>query len=468
MKAARMVSSTFVFSSSQIQFLQLDVTKKHLVSAVSQPLPEGSIKRGKIENKEVVAQAVTQVLKTAKVPVSEAILVIPEDTALSKSLELPKLPDKEIDEAVRWEAENILPYPVDSVVLDWQLVTTNGKQHILFQAVPKEVVDAYIEIMEQCQAKVVALETPALSLVRLAETKPGVRLLIHVSQTEAILTLAKDQEVVATSIIPVTSQFPAHLKQTINHMRSYYQNFPVEWIQIGGVGVNTQLVQFLSDLKLPLTSYAMPITVKPEVANNYLLAISGALKAVAPPSDQKTINLLPPWYVSSYSSVSNYRFWKSLLLVWTLFTAVICASLAGVYFWLSQQEQQFIRNLNSPLGVRREALAAAGAANHAAQLVQTLSVSDYFPSETVTKIKGLTKDSITLGKVQLSLPEKKGNLMGIATNRQALVSFKQALESLPEIAEVQLPVSSFVEEENIPFQLFFTLSKDSKKPEKGI
>ncbi|MGI5827920.1 MAG: type IV pilus biogenesis protein PilM [Patescibacteria group bacterium] len=462
-----MVSSVLVFSSSQIQFLQLDAHKKQIVAAVTQPLAQGSIKRGKIEDKVAVTQAVTQVVKAAKTSLSEITLIIPEDTAISKSLEIPKLPDKEADEAVRWEAENVLPYPLESVVLDWQVVSTNGKHHILFLAVPQEVVDAYIKVIESQSIRVAAVETPALALVRLAEAKPGIRLLVHVSQTEAILTLTKNQEVVATSLIPVTTQLSDHLKQTILHMCKYYRNFPVEWIQIGGMGVTTQLVESLSELKLPISGYAMSITVKPEVANNYLLAISGALKNVALPSDQKTINLLPQWYVSSYTSKQNRRFWTKLLIVWTLFTAILFISLGGVYLWLLQKEREFTQNLNSPSSIRKEALAAAGAANQASQRVQVLSATDYFPTITSEKIKSLTNSEITLGKIQLSLPEKKGTVMGMASDRQAMVTFKQALEDLPEINEVQLPVSSFAEGENIPFQLFFTLSSEIGKTEVG-
>ncbi|NMC36614.1 pilus assembly protein PilM [Candidatus Beckwithbacteria bacterium] len=453
-----MITSVLVFSTNLIQFLQLDTKQKQIVTSFSQQLPTGLIQRGKITNLEQVQQIVGQLLTQIKTKLMYIELVIPEDAVVSKSLELPNLPNHEIDEAVRWEAEGVLHFPLGAAVLDWKRLFSNGNYHVLMQAVPQEIVDEYLAVATSSNLIVQTISTPALGLVTLAEQKPGVRLLMYVGPSDTILTLTREQEVIATSIVPDNKT--NSIVQTIQRMIHYYDKFPIEWIQVGGVGLNNELITALKAFKLPVTGFTMPVSVNTETANTYLLAISVAVAPIAPPSDQGTINLLPQWYDNQERKKRQFSFWKQLLLIFATFSLVITAALGGCYFWLSRLETSFLTQQNLPSSVTKEALESASQANNLSRLALALETTDYFPTKAINQIKDLAGDTITLGRVELQLSEQKGTVMGLAKSRDGLLAFKQALEQLPGIAEVQLPVSSFVEETDLPFQLYLTFAKE--------
>ena len=94
-----MIRTAIVFSSSQIDLIQLDPEAKQLVMAKSQALAEGAIQRGQIQNPDAVAAALQPLVATLPKKLNNIVLVIPEDAVVSKSLVLPKLKKEEIDEA---------------------------------------------------------------------------------------------------------------------------------------------------------------------------------------------------------------------------------------------------------------------------------------------------------------------------------------------------------------------------------
>jgi type IV pilus assembly protein PilM len=49
-------------------------------------------------------------------------IILPEFSTLVKSFKLPKLKLSEVNEAVRWQAQEFLPTNLDDNVLDWKIV----------------------------------------------------------------------------------------------------------------------------------------------------------------------------------------------------------------------------------------------------------------------------------------------------------------------------------------------------------
>jgi type IV pilus assembly PilM-like protein len=456
-----MISTALVFSSNQIDLVQVDTTSKKLLRAFSQALNANSIVRGKIVDTVFVDQAVKALLDKLPKKPKQLTLVIPEDAVISKSITLPEISKNEVDEAVSWEAENYLPYTLKEAVLDWKILENREKIHVLFQAISKEVIDAFVKIIQKHGVDIGVVETPAMAMARLAEDKPGIRLLIHVDNTGAVLTLAKNYEVVATSVISRTSNLTQSIKTTIANMINYYREFPVEWLQIGGMGVSSSMVKSLSVFKLPVTGFSLPITVQPAIANNFLLAISAAVREVLPPSDQDTINLLPTWCVSKQSKISQGKFLRKLGIYLAIFSLGLTASLASFYFWLTDQEKSLLTVQNNTSNVSREAMQTAGNINQLSSLVIKLADNDDFPLEFVNKIESQTEGKIKISQITVFSSERKGELIAMADDRAAMLKFKQEIEQIEEISQVQLPISSFAEEKNIPFSLNFSMVKKS-------
>jgi len=95
--------------------------------------------------------------------------VIWDRSLVARSVVLPKMPDDELAEAVRWEARKHLSFPVEEAVVDY-LVT--GEIHegvadrleVLFVGVPREAVLRLVRLLEGARLRVKAVDTNPLAL----------------------------------------------------------------------------------------------------------------------------------------------------------------------------------------------------------------------------------------------------------------------------------------------------------------
>ncbi|MBU3922949.1 type IV pilus assembly protein PilM [Patescibacteria group bacterium] len=127
---------------------------------------------------EVVTREMIRILiEKAKVSTKDVIMAIPVFSSFVSIIELPEMAEKELAQAIEFEARKYVPIPLSEVILDWKIIESgtiknnshlpsfNGKR-ILLIAVPKEVVNKYLKIAEDLKLKIKALELESFSLAR--------------------------------------------------------------------------------------------------------------------------------------------------------------------------------------------------------------------------------------------------------------------------------------------------------------
>lgn len=88
------------------------------------------------------------------------VLSIPEMQTFNRTMQVPKLSQKELDDAVRLEAEQYIPMPIDDLYLDYEIVSRNKDDlTLLLSAAPKKVIDSYVQFCRLTGLEVVAIET---------------------------------------------------------------------------------------------------------------------------------------------------------------------------------------------------------------------------------------------------------------------------------------------------------------------
>jgi len=248
-------------------------------------------------------------------------------------------------------------------------------------------------------------------------------------------------------------------------MMTYYRDFSVSALLVGGVGLSQNVVKQLSTLRVPVNGFNLPITAAPVVANTYLLGISAAIRDITPPSDQQTINLLPADVVSKHTSRSFINLFNYIVWLLAVGSLLIVAALGATWFWLQKEEQGIIAQKQSITPANSKTIELTNQVNTLSSLVIALVPNDQFPLELINSINALQKTGIKIAQINMKLTEKKGDVIGLADNRNSLLDFKQSLEQVSGVGTVALPASSFVEETKIPFQINFSLkeSDTSKK-----
>jgi len=125
----------------------------------------------------VTREMLRVLLEKAETSTKNAVMTIPVFSSFVSVVEVPEMAEKEISQAIEFEARRYVPIPVSEVILDWKIIETGlikddistkpfrGKR-ILLIAVPVEVINKYLKIADDLSLKVKALELESFSLAR--------------------------------------------------------------------------------------------------------------------------------------------------------------------------------------------------------------------------------------------------------------------------------------------------------------
>ncbi len=118
-----------------------------------------------------VAEAIKKLKNEIKVATREVVTALPERSVFSQMIEVPKMSEEELAQAIPWEAENLIPQPIAEVSLDWEVIEDEAasklnKTRVLLVATPTALVNKYLQILKLAELEPVALETEVIALVR--------------------------------------------------------------------------------------------------------------------------------------------------------------------------------------------------------------------------------------------------------------------------------------------------------------
>lgn len=121
---------------------------------------------------EEIALAIKAILKEAEIKTKKCVFTIPDFATFFTTFELPPMSEKEISEAIKYEAKQYIPLPLSEVMLDWKVIEgvyigkEKTKLKILLVAVPHELINQYQSIATFSGLELAFLEAEVFSLVK--------------------------------------------------------------------------------------------------------------------------------------------------------------------------------------------------------------------------------------------------------------------------------------------------------------
>ncbi len=168
-----------------------------------------NVLRGSVEkNNKAIADYINLIARKAKVQTNQVIAALPTFSVFNFIINLPNMPKKDLDSAVKWEAKKFIPLPIEEMILDWKILNKEdnisskksvanlenkeedkkgkeeekeGKEEaqkeevikaktknyrILLTAAPKSLVARYIDIFKKAELNLLSLETESFALSR--------------------------------------------------------------------------------------------------------------------------------------------------------------------------------------------------------------------------------------------------------------------------------------------------------------
>ena len=158
-------------SSTTVKLLELSVKNGRywVESYAVMPLPENSVVEKSIINPEAVGDALERVINLANPHTTHVAIAVPTSMVIHKIIEMDAdMSDEEREVQIRMDAEQYIPFPLDEVSLDFEVLPDRlanpNRVNVLLVATRTENVDTRVEVLELAglSAKVADVESYAM------------------------------------------------------------------------------------------------------------------------------------------------------------------------------------------------------------------------------------------------------------------------------------------------------------------
>jgi type IV pilus assembly protein PilM len=144
-----------------------------LVEAVREPLEPGLVVSGEIRDPAALATVLARFFELHKLPKKGVRLGLSNNRIGVRVFEIEGVEDeKQLENAIRFRAEEVLPIPLDEAVLDYVVLGDEVREdgtnvrRILLVVAYREVVDRYLEACRGAGLEVVGIDLEAFALLR--------------------------------------------------------------------------------------------------------------------------------------------------------------------------------------------------------------------------------------------------------------------------------------------------------------
>lgn len=134
-------------------------------------LPHDSIIDGSIVDLAVVSNRLNELVQELKCKKDKIITTIPNNNLIIRNMELPAMADdNRLAEAIKWESEDHLPFPVESAVEDFKILSReDNRVQVLLVATKRDVIDNVMNVFERISIIPSVINIQPMALLSIAD-----------------------------------------------------------------------------------------------------------------------------------------------------------------------------------------------------------------------------------------------------------------------------------------------------------
>ncbi len=188
--------------SSFIKVAELKVSEKGKILkkfGVAQ-VPSGAIVEGRVIDMKGVANIIRTLFKSQKIKEKNVAISTGGHSVVIKTITTAKVPEKELHTTIHSEAEQYIPYDIDDVNIDYQILGESDfsldQMNVLLVAVKKDLVAEYIDLLSLAGLTPKIIDVDTFALQNIYEVLPDsdsetVTLLVDVGASKTSLNILK-------------------------------------------------------------------------------------------------------------------------------------------------------------------------------------------------------------------------------------------------------------------------------------
>ena len=299
------------------------------------PLEPGLVRDGVVVDEVKVAAKIKQALKAQKVKARKVIAGLSGLCCLSRPITLPRLPKSMLAEAVRREAERVLPLPMEQLYILWQILPIPGEQmQVFLAALRRNATDAMIKTLRQAGLDPYIIDIKPVALARVVNEATAI--IVDVGSTELDIVVMVDgvPQPIRTLSLPseavsLSQKLPTIKEELDRTIKFYNSNHPEKPLDPGiTIFASGELAQepdvcqsLANQLKYSVLPLASPLQCPEGLApSRYMVNIGLALKEVSLPRAKANFsvvnfNALPEVYRPKAPSLNKILIAPTIIIM---------------------------------------------------------------------------------------------------------------------------------------------------------
>ncbi len=201
--------------SSAVKAVELKTAGKsyRVVSFGIEPLPSDAIVDGAIIDGATVADAIRRLFDTHHITTREVAASLSGNAVIVKKITLPAMTDAELASSITWEAEQYIPFDIQDVTLDYQVLhrpakgAAGGTMDVLLVAAKKETIADYTGVIAQAGCVPTIVDVDAFAIQNAYEvnygTRDGVVALLNIGASATTINIVQGGQSLFTRDVPM-------------------------------------------------------------------------------------------------------------------------------------------------------------------------------------------------------------------------------------------------------------------------
>ncbi|MEE8135499.1 MAG: type IV pilus assembly protein PilM [Gemmatimonadales bacterium] len=155
--------------SGLIKLVEVDHSRDEpvLTRVAITPVLADAIIEGEIMDPGVVSDAIRGLLKTAGIKAKKVVVAVGGRNVIIKKIQVDRMKESDATEVVRWEAQQHVPFDIEAVELDFQILDPEGEglqMDVLLVAAKRDLVEDKLGLLSQAGLEALMIDVDSFAL----------------------------------------------------------------------------------------------------------------------------------------------------------------------------------------------------------------------------------------------------------------------------------------------------------------
>jgi type IV pilus assembly protein PilM len=156
--------------TSTIKLIEIEESKGgyRLKNFGMNSLPKDAIVNGSIVNHDAVVSSIQQIISNLKIKTKDVVASISGHPVIIKKITMPLATDEELEESIKFEAEQYIPFDLEEVNIDFQVLNVEEEKadqmNVMLVAAKKVMINDYTKVLTDAGLTPVILDIDVFAL----------------------------------------------------------------------------------------------------------------------------------------------------------------------------------------------------------------------------------------------------------------------------------------------------------------